>query len=357
MSERDHGIVIVGCGVISATHRRAITQLPNARLVAVVDVVPERAKLLGEQAGVPALTDLDEALATAADVVCVCVPSGLHAEIGIRAARAGKHVVVEKPVDVTIAAADRLITSCRDAGVKLTVISQRRFEPAFRRAYELVHEGFLGPLVLAGAQLKWWRSQEYYESAEWRGTRALDGGGALMNQGVHYVDLLRWILGPVEWISAVCETKAHHDIEVEDIALAHIKFASGVLASVDASTAVFPGLKERLELTGTLGSMVLEAGALTLLETRDGSRTSVAGKPSSQVGNAEAGSMGAAADPAQIAASGHVAQLGDFLAAIDEDREPAITGADGRAAIELILGVYESARLGQRVLVGNANRN
>lgn len=346
MTVGSHGVVIVGCGVISSMHVKAIRALPNARLVAAVDTVSEKAKELAATEGARALTDLDEALRLpGVDVVCVCVPSGLHAEIGVRAARAGKHVVVEKPMDVTLAAADRLIAACKDSGVKLTVISQRRFENVFRKVHDLATNGGLGGQLLGTAELKWFRSQQYYESAEWRGTWELDGGGALMNQGVHYIDLLRWMMGPVEWVSAVCETKAHTGIEVEDVALAHIKFTSGALASVDASTAAFPGLKERLELTGSNGTVVVESGVLTLLETREGLRDS------ELIGPQETSQPSASSDPKMISAGGHAAQLGDFLSAIEEEREPFVSGADGRAAIELILSIYESARQGQRVFL------
>ena len=339
---QSHGFLIVGCGVISETHVNAISALSNARLVAVVDVVREKATALAERAEVVGLTDLDAALAMpGVDVVCVCVPSGLHAEIGVRAAEAGKHVVVEKPIDISLAAADRLISVCKGRSRALTVIAQRRFDAVFRQARALVDRKELGELILGGAQLKWYRSQDYYESAEWRGTWKLDGGGALMNQGVHYVDLLRWIMGPVHSISAKCATMAHTGLEVEDVVLAHIEFTSGALASIDASTAVFPGLPERLELTGTLGTVVIEEGVLKLLSVRG--KESSFGPPGSAAGPT------ASSDPSMITTTGHTAQLADFLSAIDAGKEPSVTGADGRAAIEVILGVYESARLSQAV--------
>lgn len=339
MEGKTYGFAIVGCGVISKLHAKAIATLPNARLEAVVDVEPERAKALADQEGVRALTDVADALALpAVDVVSVCVPTGLHAEIGIRAAQAGKHVVCEKPIDVSLEAADRLIEACREAGVQLTVISQRRFEPSIKRLKQLIDERQLGEVILGGARLKWYRSQEYYDSGAWRGTWALDGGGALMNQGVHYVDLLRWLLGPVRSIRAVCATKAHERIEVEDIALAILEFTSGALATIDAATAVYPGLPERVEITGTKGTAVLESGALALVETLDEKQAGVDPGAGEQ--------LSAAADPTRIPAGGHIAQLGDFLHAVDTGSEPFVTGADGRAAIEVILSVYEAARQG-----------
>ena len=224
------GFGIVGTGVIAALHAAAIRTLPGARLAAVTDVVAGAAGAFAAARGCAAEPDLDALLARPdVDVVCVCVPSGLHAEIGIRAARAGKHLVVEKPVDVTLAAADRLIEAARTAGVALTVISQHRFDPGLIELKRLIDEGALGRLVLGEASTKWYRTQGYYDSAAWRGTWAMDGG-SLMNQGVHYVDLLRWCMGPVTEVTAVCATQAHQ-VEVEDTALALVRFGSGAVGT------------------------------------------------------------------------------------------------------------------------------
>ena len=193
-------------------------------------------------------------------MVCVCVPSGLHAEVGVRAARAGKHLVVEKPIDVTLAAADRLIEAARAAGVALTVISQHRFDPGLIELKRLLGDGALGRLVLAEASTKWYRTQAYYDSAAWRGTWAMDGG-SLMNQGIHYVDLLRWCMGPVTEVTAVCATQAHQ-VEVEDTALAIVRFGSGAVGTILSSTAAYPGFPQRLEITGTDGTVIVEDGRI-----------------------------------------------------------------------------------------------
>ncbi|HEY4025894.1 MAG TPA: Gfo/Idh/MocA family oxidoreductase, partial [Candidatus Dormibacteraeota bacterium] len=261
MADRTYGFGIIGCGVIAPFHARAVGELPNARLVAVADVIPERAGRLAAEFGAEAHTEVDALLARPdVDVVSVCVPSGLHAEIGVRAAAAGKHVVVEKPIDITLEAADRLIAACRDRGVTMTVISQNRFRPAVQRLRELIDAGRLGRLVVGDAVVKWYRSQDYYDSGDWRGTWALDGGGSLMNQGVHYTDLLQWMMGPVDRVFARCATATHERIEVEDVAVALLHFASGAVGVLEASTAVYPGLSERLEVTGTGGTVIIEAG-------------------------------------------------------------------------------------------------
>ena len=257
----ERGFGIVGTGVIAAMHAAAVAALPRARLAAVTDVADGAAAAFAAARGCAAEPGLDQLLARPdVDVVCVCVPSGLHAEIGVRAAQAGKHLVVEKPIDVTLAAADRLIEAARAAGVALTVISQHRFDPGLIELKRLLGDGALGRLVLAEASTKWYRTQAYYDSAAWRGTWAMDGG-SLMNQGIHYVDLLRWCMGPVTEVTAVCATQAHQ-VEVEDTALAIVRFGSGAVGTILSSTAAYPGFPQRLEITGTDGTVIVEDGRI-----------------------------------------------------------------------------------------------
>ena len=205
----EHGFGIVGAGVIGAFHAAAVALVPGARLVAVTDVDPGRAQAFAGRHGCAAEASLDALLRRDdVEVVAVCVPSGRHAEVGVPIAAAGKSLVVEKPIDVTLAAADRLIDAVASAGVAMTVISQHRFDPGLIELRRLADTGALGRLVLGEAATKWYRSQGYYDSADWRGTWALDGG-SLMNQGIHYVDLLRWVMGPVIEVSAICATLDH----------------------------------------------------------------------------------------------------------------------------------------------------
>ncbi len=359
---REYGWGIVGCGVIAPAHARAVAALPGARLVAVTDIDHGRAAALAAESGAAAEPDLDALLARPdIDVVSVCVPSGLHAEIGIRAARAGKHLVIEKPADVTTAAADRLLGQARQAGVALTVISQHRFDPGVRRLRELVDQGRLGRLTLGEASVRWYRSQAYYDSAGWRGTWELDGGGALMNQGVHYLDLLCWIMGPVAEVTALCATQAH-EIEVEDTALALLRFRSGAVGLLQATTAAYPGFPERLEICGTGGSATIEAGVLRAAElvAERGETGPYGARARPRAGQEGAGQEGAgqegaaraasaAADPAALGESAHRAQLADFLEAVTAGREPLVTGEQARADLAVIEAVYESARLGRPV--------
>ena len=335
------GFGIVGAGIIAAVHADAIALLPDARLVAITDVAAGAARDFAAARGCAAESSLDDLLARRdVDVVCVCVPSGLHAEVGVRAAKAGKHLVVEKPVDVTLEAADRLLAAARQAGVTLTVMSQHRFDPGVTALKRLIDDGALGRLVLGEASTKWYRTQAYYGGAPWRGTWAMDGG-ALLNQGIHYVDLLRWCMGPAVEVTAVCTTQTH-DIEVEDTALAIVRFASGAVGTISATTAAYPGFPQKLEITGTEGTVTVEDGQLVRTALREAAGAAAA--PSA--------APGAAADPAALDAAVHAAQLADLLAAADEGREPAVSGQDGREALEIVRAVYESSRTGRPVRLG-----
>ena len=329
--------------MIASIHAEAIAALPAARLAAITDVEPERAKSLAGEFGCAAEPDLAALLARDdVDVVSVCVPSGLHADVGVRAAEAGKHLVVEKPIDVSLAAADRLIGAARAAGVVMTVISQHRFDRGLAELRRLLDDGALGRLVLGEASTKWYRSQGYYDSAAWRGTWGLDGG-SLMNQGIHYVDLLLWCMGPVTEVTALCATQTHQ-IEVEDTALAAVRFSSGAVGTIVASTAVFPGFAQRLEIIGTGGTVVVEDGQIV------GRALSAELTEPSEDGHNDGAASASAANAALDPAS-HAAQMADLLAAIDAGLEPAVTAESGRAALEVVCAVYESAREGRTVMI------
>jgi UDP-N-acetyl-2-amino-2-deoxyglucuronate dehydrogenase len=347
----NRGFGIVGTGVIAAMHADAIAALPGVRLVAVTDVAAGAATAFAAARGCAAEPDLDALLARGdVEVVCVCVPSGLHAEIGTRAARAGKHLVVEKPIDVSLAAADRLIEAAHAAGVALTVISQHRFDSGLTELKRLISDGVLGRLVLGEASTKWYRTQSYYDSAGWRGTWAMDGG-SLMNQGVHYVDLLRWCMGPVIEVTAVCATQAHQ-IEVEDTALAIVRFASGAVGTILSSTAAFPGFPQRLEVTGTDGTVIVEDGQI--VRRAFGAGRGDGGSGESSGSDAAPGAADSGSDPAAIGVASHAAQIADLLTAIEQGREPVVDGEAGRDALEIVCAVYESARTGRPVrLTGN----
>jgi UDP-N-acetyl-2-amino-2-deoxyglucuronate dehydrogenase len=332
----EHGFGIVGTGVIAETHAKAIAALPNAHLVAATDVRPDALRAFAAAHDCAAEPDLAALLAREdVEVVSVCVPSGLHAEVGIQAAAAGKHLVVEKPIEVTLAAADSLIKAADAFGVALTVISQHRFDPGLVELRRLLDDGALGDLVLGEARTKWYRTQEYYDSAAWRGTVAFDGG-ALLNQGVHYVDLLRWCMGPVAEVTAVSATRTHR-MEAEDTALALLRFTSGAVGTIVASTAVFPGFAQQLEITGTSGTVVIENGDIARAEFRNGNGNGA-------VRRRDPAAPAEAADPALSGVASHAAQIADLLTAIEQGRQPWVSALSARDALEIVLAAYESAR-------------
>lgn len=320
------GVGLVGCGVIAETFAAALAGLPECRMVAVHDIDRPKGEGFAGRHGTAHEGSLDGLLARDdVELVCVCVPSGLHAEVGLAAARAGKHLVVEKPVDVTLEAARRLIDGAAEAGVSLNVISQQRYNPGAQRAKALLDEGRLGRPLLVQTRVPWYRSQAYYDSATWRGKWPLDGGGALMNQSVHYADLLCWMFGPPEVTAARCAT-LDHAIDVEDVALALLRFASGAVGILLASTVSYPGFSAVLSMNGSRGSWELKDGALVELALKDGP-----------------GDLGGEAAGALTMPEGHRAQLADSISALREGRPPPVSGEDGYRALELVLQVYQAA--------------
>src|SRR5712692_1691504 len=263
------GFAIVGCGMIARFHARALAEVPGARLVALVSRDVANAKTVAEAVGHPCdiYSDLKPALARRdVDVVIVTTPSGAHLEPAVAAALAGKHVVVEKPLEITLERCDRIIDACDRCGVKLCTIFPSRFGDANQTLKKAVDTGRFGRLTLGETTCKWWRPQSYYDVGGWKGTRALDGGGALMNQAIHNVDLLLWLMGPVTHINGFTATLAHERIEVEDTAVACFRFASGALGVIQASTSVHPGHPKTIAIHGDKGSAVIEQDDLVRWE-------------------------------------------------------------------------------------------
>lgn len=354
---------LVGCGSIAPTHAKALAALPaDARLTHCCDTNAALADAFAAQFGLKTAT-FDEILAnTAIDAVTFCTPSGLHASLGARALAAGKHVVIEKPMEITPAACEPLLAAQRASGRKLAVISQHRFDPASRQVRATLDRGELGNLILAEARVPWFRTQEYYDSGDWRGTWALDGGGCLMNQGVHTVDLLLWLAGPVKTVYAQMRTAGHERIEVEDVVTATLTFANGAIGSLMATTSAYPGFAVTLSLHGTLGSALIEGDELKTLAIKG--RETIHGHAATahalQV--ATGGTKSATAHAASAAipetpsapdawswGDAHRAQFADFIHAVRTNGTPLVDGVAGRAAVALINAVYESARTGRVV--------
>ncbi|MEW2519190.1 Gfo/Idh/MocA family protein [Actinacidiphila alni] len=332
---------LVGAGVIGQVHARLIAGLAgHAELGVVVDTDAGRARTLAGEYGCDALDDLGAACARAdVDAVAVCLPSGLHADAAVLALRAGKHVVVEKPLDVSLAAADRIAAAERESGRTVAVISQRRFQPAAAFVHRAVTDGRLGRITSGVAESTFWRGQDYYDSGGWRGTLAGDGGGALMNQGIHALDLLLWMMGePVE-VQAYAGRLAHERIDVEDTVAATIRFASGAIGTVTATTAAYPGLPVRLAVHGDGGSAVIEREDLAYFHSAADAR------PDDGFDHNQAVPFGSEGGQASIDEA-HRDQYLDFIAAVREGRPPLVGTPQARRALQVVLAVYESARTG-----------
>ena len=351
---------IIGCGTIGPTHAAAIQQIAGLELVAAADLSLERAKYMANKFGVERFYRGHEELLAdeTIEAVTVCTPSGIHAEVGVAALLAGKHVLVEKPMDIRVESCDRLLEAARKSGKTLGVISQHRFDKATQLAKHAIEEGRLGRLAFVEGSVKWWRTQDYYDSGDWRGTLALDGGGALMNQGVHTVDLLLHLAGPVESVSAQTRTAAHERLEVEDIAVAVLTFKSGAVGVLSASTAAYPGYPVRIELFGTEGTLIMEGDRLKEMHFKNGEEyigeeaasdaLSVARGGTASL-REEARDRNASANSGAVWGDAHRMQIEEFVNAVQENREPAVNGHTGRAAVALVSAVYESAKIGRAI--------
>jgi len=340
---------LIGTGNIADFHARAIELVPNAHLAAVWGRGRAAGESLARRHGCDFSDDLDSVLARAdIDAVAVTTPSGTHAAIGIAAARAGKHVLCEKPLDIDLARIDELVRVCAECGVTLGAVFQSRFGPGARAARAAVAAGRCGTLTQCGAYIPWFRAEAYYAGSSWRGTRALDGGGALMNQGVHALDLLLWLAGDVRRVSGRVQTRLR-PIEVEDNAVAWLEFANGALGLVQASTVCYPGQSKRVEIKGDRGSITLLDDIPVLWEFDDA-------RPEDDAIRAGQGERpgGGAGDPTAISVEGHRLQYLDFVEAVASGREPGIPGREGRRAVALIAAIYESSARGCPLDVGGA---
>ena len=336
---------ILGGGGISETHARAAAAVPDLRVAAVCGRHEARVKALAAAHGAAAYTDVAAFLHhRPLDLVAIGTPSGVHADDVEAAAAAGLHVLCEKPLDISTARIDQMLAAVDRAGVTLGVFFQDRATPDLLDVRDAITAGRLGRPILADARVKWYRPPEYYAQSHWRGTWALDGGGALMNQGIHTVDLLLWLLGDVRRVYARTLT-AMHQIEVEDTAVAVLDFASGAVATLEATTAAWPGYDRRVAVTGTLGTVIIEQSRVARWDLRTPALEGAAG-----------GAAAIAPDPAPAArthvvadASAHRRVFEDFVAALDTGRPPRVGGREGRRSVEVIEAIYASSRSGQAV--------
>ena len=342
---------IIGAGLAADFHHRALEATAEAQLAAVAHYAPARFEAISEHFGVPC-APFDEVLARPdVDAVIVATPSGQHAEQVVRAAEAGKHVLVEKPMALHLEDADRMIETCRRAGVRLGVVFQRRAQPLFQRVHRAVQAGDLGRLTLGTVVLPYVREDDYYAQAAWRGTWAQDGGGALMNQGIHLVDLLLWYVGVPEHVSAYARTLAR-DVEVEDTAAATLQFESGALATIAATTTARPGFAHRLSLYGTAGGIEIEGERVRRWTLAAPEQAQVEPFSASAPDDEDAGAGGA---PGGIETEGHARLLRDFVEAVRQDRPPLVSGSEGRRSLAAVRSIYEAA--GASLREGTAGRS
>ena len=348
--KRSYGFGIIGCGMIAEFHAKAIEAMPNAHLVSMMDRSRACAMNLAPKFDVAAYDDLDEFLAhPGLDIVTIATPSGAHLEPVEAAARAGKHIICEKPLEITLERIDRMIQVCKENGVMLAGIMPRRFNPSTLEFKKALDAGRLGKVTLADAYIKWYRTQEYYDSGEWRGTWALDGGGALMNQAIHTIDLLYHLAGDIDSVCAFADLRIHQNIEVEDNAAAVVRFKSGALGVIEGSTSCFSntGHPAKVHICGEAGSIFMKDDAFTVWDFKDnGPDDDCIKEKFKSVEGVGAG----AADPKAISFVGHQINFQDVIQALEEGHAPSIDGSEARKSVEIILAIYQSALEGGKLV-------
>lgn len=326
---------LIGCGAIGKVHANIINNLPNAKLVAIADKSENNAAIAKEYDS-KFYTDYEEMLQDPeVDAVTICLPSGAHSEATIAAAKAGKHIIVEKPIDTIVDRGQAMIDACRENEVKLGVIFQHRFDKPVLLLNKAIEEGKLGKLLWGSAKTIWYRDEEYF-SNPWRGTWEHDGGGALINQSIHYIDLLVHFFGAAKSVSGKCRTLLHKEIEAEDLGVANIEFENGTIGTIEGTTVAYPGLYAELSVFGEKGSVIIRNDHLLFYHFEDGKWDE----------------FEAILDPVKATAlntspevdeSSHVRQFEDFVQAIIDDREPLVTGEEGLKSLKLIKAIYKAS--------------
>ena len=330
---------LIGCGRVAPRHAQSFAALPEARLVAVADVIESRAQRFAKEYRADAYTDYRRLLERRdVNVVSICAPSGLHAQMAIEAMQVGKHVIVEKPMAMNLRDADRMIAAEQATGVKMCVILQNRYNPPMQDLRRVVDEGKLGRLLLGNATVRWYRPQEYYEDG-WHGTRTMDGG-ALMNQSIHHIDALQWLMGDAASVFAYTATLAH-EMEAEDVGVVAVRFASGALGTIEGSTVTYPeNLEGSVALFGERGSVKVGGTALN---------RKVLWKVAGELEHEHVLLMRDQVDPPSVYGTSHHLVIADMIAAIRENRAPRTNGPAARKSVALVLAIYESARTGKPV--------
>lgn len=333
---------IIGCGRIAPRHADTLADIPDAELVQVCDVIESRAHAFAEKYGAAYCLNYHDLLANPEiDIVNICTPSGMHAEMTIAALKAGKHVIVEKPMAMNPADADRMIAAAKEADRKLCIVLQNRYNPPMQDFYRAIRDGKIGRVLLGSVTVRWYRPQEYYNDG-WHGTKSMDGG-ALMNQSIHHIDALQWLVGvPVKSVFAYTATLAHQ-MEAEDAGVVVVKFENGALATIEGSTVTYPqNLEASVALFGEKGSLKVGGTALN---------RKVFWKIAGEIEHEKELLTREEVDPPSIYGASHRHVIEDMMQAIDENREPQTNGAEGRKSLVLVNAMYESARTAREVFL------
>jgi UDP-N-acetyl-2-amino-2-deoxyglucuronate dehydrogenase len=337
-----HGFGIIGAGAIAEVHARAIDTIMNAELVGVFDHNPEKANSFSMKFSCQSFSTTEELCNDGRiDIVCICTPSGLHLEPALSVIAAGKHCVIEKPLEITLERCDKIINAGVKHNVVISGIIPMRFSRVNLELKKAIDEKRFGRLVMGNAYVKWYKSPEYYKDVKWRSNLRSSGGGVVMNQGIHSIDLLLWYMGKVDAVCAFTGLVGHDNIEVEDVATATLRFTSGAMGVIETSTAVSPGFLRKIEVHGTSGSVIIEEEKL-LTWKFDEERITDQKIREKYSGNTISG--GGVTDPGEISDIGHLRQLLDFLKAIENGHPPAVDALEARKAVELVLAIYASAR-------------
>ncbi len=334
------GFGIIGCGMISSVHAGAIEAIDDAILLGVTDLDTTRANDFALRHKTTAYETIDDLLSEKnIDALCICVPSGRHASVAVMCANAGRHVVIEKPMALTVESAENIIAACKEHGVIGTVISQMRYSEDILRVRNAVLNGLFGRIISAHLEMHYFRTQDYYDGSGWRGTWAMDGGGALMNQGIHGVDALSFIMGGIDSITGTVKTLIK-DIEVEDTAAAVFTFKNGALGTVSASVATYPGYPRQIKINGERGSVVLTEKNVTFCDVPSFGDIIPISLQSIQSGSS---------DPSNTPIHGHLLQLKDFIEAVKTNGKTRSDLRDGRDTVKIIESIYKSSQNGMRI--------
>lgn len=336
-------IAIIGCSLIAHTHVTALKEIPEANICGVWNRTPERMAEFASKYQLKTYADYQEVLDDpSVDTVLITLAPGVHVDYALKAVAAGKNIILEKPMDIDVAKCLRLIEECRKNGLGLAVIFQNRYTAAARSVKQALDQGLLGKVFLADAYIKWYRSPEYYRSGQWRGTWELEGGGALINQAIHTIDLVQWFMGGAVSVQGMIRT-ATHAIQTEDLGIGLVEYANGAIGVIEGSTAITPGYKERVEIHGTKGTIVLEGGNIREWKV-EGCREADWVMP-------EKISFGDTNSPA-ISYVNHKAQFEEIVRAFIAGRDPLVTGEEGLKSLQIVRGIYDSSRTGERIRLG-----